>query len=53
MTKSRWKKSTSYKGKNKNIMKIQQNQSIPSTENKYATLASLQDEQQPSKNHRR
>jgi hypothetical protein len=32
----------------KGIMKMQRNQSIPTTENKYATLASLQAKQETS-----
>jgi hypothetical protein len=43
-------KLTSNKGEYNNIRKMQQNQSIPATVDKYATLASLQVNQEASQN---
>jgi hypothetical protein len=51
MAKSRWRKLTSNKGENENKTKTQQNQSIPTTVNKYATLVSLQVDQESSQNN--
>jgi hypothetical protein len=51
MTKSGRKKLTSYKSEDTKIMKMQLNQSTLTTENKYATLASLQAEQETSQNN--
>jgi hypothetical protein len=51
MTKSGRKKLTSNKGENKSMMKMQRNQSIQTTENKYATFASLQAKQKTSQMH--
>jgi hypothetical protein len=38
LNKSTWKKTTLEKRENKKVRKVQQNQLIPITENKYATL---------------
>jgi hypothetical protein len=41
LNKSTWKKTTTEKRENKKVRKVQQNQFIPITENKYATLTNL------------
>jgi capsular polysaccharide biosynthesis protein len=51
LAKSRRKKLTSNKGENENKMKTQQNQSIPTTVNKYTTLISLQVDQELYQNN--